>query len=189
MSRRPARRARRVSGRRRLSIRSRQRTFLRSPAPSQGRDVPPDALNAGNASCPELPCVHAMDRQSVHRRPGARVPKTPSVRPQVLRGFARRLFNSRCSRPRRAGPPQLPTVPSAGAKAEQPRRAPVPGRPRARATLLHLHSPPRSCPSCPLPCPGRAHAGAGSPAAGADRRRRGRSPEPPRPLPTNEVDP
>jgi hypothetical protein len=42
-------------------------------APSQGRNAPPDAPHAENASCPELPYSHAMDRWS-GRRSSVRVP-------------------------------------------------------------------------------------------------------------------
>jgi hypothetical protein len=117
-----------------LGVWSRRRAFPRSPAPSQGRDAPPDAMHAGNASCPEPPCVHATDRRSVHRRPGARVPEVPSLRPQVHRGSARRLFSSHCPWPRRA--PALPAAPSRPpAPLGQPRRTPISGRPRAKVDL------------------------------------------------------
>jgi hypothetical protein len=69
-SRRPARRARRASGRRRLGVRSRQRTFPRLP-----RTFPrPRASQCASKS--SRPAPHPTDRSVRGFRPDARLPRS-----------------------------------------------------------------------------------------------------------------
>jgi hypothetical protein len=159
---RAARRAARHR-RRRLGVRSRRRAFPRPPAPSRGHGSPPDALNAGNASC-SAPPVRVLPWTT-----------GPFAFPSVRRAFPR---------PWPSRPPRWPWAsPGAGRCAlKAGRRSRVGGRPRPDRPFLRCTSPSSLCAVLPEHPPPLALVAA-VPCLPSGAAQLPNRPAPPRPLP------